>query len=519
MEHFFFTQRRALRTNLAGFRDILRLNGASPATIKSIPKDPRRCSPQFHLDPVLREFLSCPACHCLFPYNPGDDPNEAHIVSRCTYRKTPTSSVCDTQLWKEVDIGDNRTRYVPQKKYLHQVLKFWLGRLVSRVGIEDLLENYPRGPPADPNTPVHDIWLSKVFHALRDAKQRPFFPPPGDEGRVVFCLAVDSFNPFHVKASGISASSTGIWLVVLNLPLHIRYRPENVCQVGMIPDKPSVDEINHHLRLLVDDLLEFWDPGVYFSRTYRRKSGRFFKGMLVPLVADLLAARQVIGLPGSLTAHSFCTFCDLDHDDIDVLDPTEWPAKDVDHIRRISKLWKNADSEQHQQQIFEAWGLRWSALLDLPYWDPVHYTIIDSMHALDLGLLQTHCRVFFQIDISVSGGDGSSTQPPLAVEKRVTSSKGKKELSACLDMIRSNEDNMLYELLSFPRKVLYTVCVDLGIRGVNNSLVVGTKWVLAQNISRWVCVRSSLHCAAKCRILTLEERYQQSGSARIHNLI
>ena len=125
--------------------------------------------------------------------------------------------------------------------------------------------------------------------------------------------------------------------------------------------------IYHYLWLVVGDLLEFWDPGVYFSQTYRRKPGWLFKGMLVPLVADLLTARQVIGLPGSLTAHSFCTFCDLDHDDIDVLDPTEWPAKDVDHIRRISKLWKNADSEQHQQQIFEAWGLRWSALLDLPW--------------------------------------------------------------------------------------------------------------------------------------------------------
>jgi hypothetical protein len=85
--------------------------------------------------------------------------------------------------------------------------------------------------------------------------------------------------------------------------------------------------------------------------------------------------------------------------------------KNVDHIRHISRLWKDANSEEHQQQIFEAWGLCWSALLDLPYWDPVHYTIIDSMHTLDLGLLQTHCRKFFQIDVKVSGGDSSSTQP------------------------------------------------------------------------------------------------------------
>jgi hypothetical protein len=402
-----------------------------------------------------------------------------------------------------VDIGVNRRRFVPHRKYLHQELKFWFGRLVSRGGLENLLDNYPHGPPMDLDAPIHDIWLSKVFVALRDVNQKPFFPPPGDEGRVVFCLAVDGFNPFHVKASGISASSTGIWLVVLNLPLTIRYLPENVCQIGVIPDKPSMDEINHHLQLVVENLLEFWDPGVYFSRTFRRKSGRLFKGMLVPLVADLVAARQATGLPGSLTAHSFCTFCDLDHDDIDILDPAEWPAKDVDHIRRIARLWKNAESEQHQQQIFEAWGLRWSPLLDLPYWDPVHYTIIDSMHALDLGLLQTHCRKFFQIDVNVPGGDGSSKQPLVSPDKCVTSKKGKKQYNMCLEMIRSNEDEMLFELLSFPRKVLYTVCVDLNIRGVNNKLVVGTKWILAQNITRWVSVRSPFFACSTNRILCM----------------
>jgi hypothetical protein len=87
------------------------------------------------------------------------------------------------------------------------------GRLVSRGGLENLLDNYPHSPPMDSDAPIHDIWLSKVFVALRDINQKPFFPPPGDEGRVVFCLVVDGFNPFHVKASGISASSTGIWLV------------------------------------------------------------------------------------------------------------------------------------------------------------------------------------------------------------------------------------------------------------------------------------------------------------------
>jgi hypothetical protein len=54
-------------------------------------------------------------------------------------------------------------------------------------------------------------------------------------------------------------------------------------------------------------------------------------------------------------------------------------------------------------------------------------------------------------------------------------------------MICDNGNEMLYELLSFPRKVLYNACMDLGILGTKNKLVVGMKWVLTQNISHWVC--------------------------------
>jgi hypothetical protein len=38
-----------------------------------------------------------------------------------------------------------------------------------------------------------------------------------------------------VKASGISVSSTGIWLIIMNFPPHVHYLPENVCQIGFIP--------------------------------------------------------------------------------------------------------------------------------------------------------------------------------------------------------------------------------------------------------------------------------------------
>lgn len=487
MHNFYFTTRRALRTNLAGIRDVLRKSGAYDMA-DNIPKDPSSCSSDFRLDPVTRQFITCPACFCLYPYNPGDDPSNIQYpaLAKCTHQKTPASPPCQAPLWHQREIGGNRMRWAPRKKHIHQDLKSWLGRLLSRKGIEELLNSHPHGPPEDPNEPIDDIWRSKVFLNLRDPSGNPFYPGSEQEGRLVFSLSVDGFNPFHMKTAKQTVSSTGVWLVLLNLPPHLRYLPGNMYHACTIAGHPSLDEINHALQLVVHDLLDFWEEGVFFSRTYQYRAGRLYRAMLVPFVADMMAARQVIGLPGTTTAHYFCTLCDLDFDDIDILDRAEWPQKDAHEFRHFAALWKKAENEDHQESIFEAFGVRWSALLALPYWNPVLFTIIDSMHALDLNLFQHHIRTFFGINLLKPGSD--ATYPPNRVvhDKRVTSSEDKKKVEDCLSLIRQGDNALLYKLLNYHRRVLYTICVDYDIRGPGNQLVVGTRWILAKNITRWV---------------------------------
>ena len=239
----------------------------------------------------------------------------------------------------------------------------------------------------------------KIVSLLQDVKGCPFFPGPTAEGRLIFSLLIDSFNLFHNKTAKQTPSSTGIWLILLNLSPHKHYLPENIFLVGVIPGpyKPEMHQINHYLALVVKDLQESWDPGIFFSRTYHWQEDRTFWAMLVPLVADMPAVRQASGP----RAHYFCTLCDLDIDDLDFMIPNEWLRKEPHHVREFAAMWKNALSEQYQEQIFEACGIRWSALLDLPYWDPVLCSVVDSMHALDLGLFQHHCRDLFQINIKV----------------------------------------------------------------------------------------------------------------------
>ena len=140
----------------------LKLAGTSPDIVQQIPKDPRSASSGFRLDGVTRSFISCPSCHSLYPYNPGDNPsNPIHpSISHCTFTKTPSSAACGAALWMNHRLGPELTILKPCRRYLHQDLKSWVGRLLSCKGIEDTFESAPRGPVTDPDAPVDDIWLS-----------------------------------------------------------------------------------------------------------------------------------------------------------------------------------------------------------------------------------------------------------------------------------------------------------------------------------------------------------------------
>ncbi len=148
----------------------------------------------------------------------------------------------------------------------------------------------------------------------------------------MFALAVDGFNPFHNKTAKQSVTSTAIWLVLLNLPPELRYLHENLYVAGVIPGYAALDEINHYLDLLIDELLVLWDPGVFFSRTYNSTIGRLYRAMCIPLICDMIAARQVLG-QAAVTSHNCCTLCDIDYHDFDITDAHEWPKKDSNHMK------------------------------------------------------------------------------------------------------------------------------------------------------------------------------------------
>lgn len=288
MNLFFYLPRRASRVLLAGFKVILQNSLVGEAIIQTIPKDPATVLDSYDLDPRTQTYISCPACHALYPYSNVDmytgpmpgrttqqdlhlgthtvsdlsaitDPNihsnvqmehdnSGSAIPVCTHKSTPYSEPCGVPLWMKRRVG-NTMMAVPIQKYLHQDMKQWMGWLLARPGVEDILDSADK---PDAKEPYFDIWDTPAFRTFLDTNGIRFSSQRQGEGRYIFSLAVDGFNPFHMKEAKQQATSTGIYMVLMNFPPHLWFLPENMFLVGVVPGpgKPSLDEINHSLHLI-----------------------------------------------------------------------------------------------------------------------------------------------------------------------------------------------------------------------------------------------------------------------------
>jgi Transposase family tnp2 len=394
----------------------------------------------------------------------------------CTHRRVPSGAPCGELLFDSHTI--NGGYVLPRFKYDAQDLKQWVGWLLSRPSIEEAVFNAFRRRR---KTRMEDTWdAGHLCKILQKPKGERFLPGPTDEMRLAFSFSIDSFNPYHMKEAKQTVSSTALWLILLNLPPHLRYRPENMFLAGIIPGprKPSLSDINHSIKLLVDVLLEFFDPGVWYSRTARHMDGCRVRAILVSVVSDMPAARQAVGF-SSPTSTLFCTRCNLKIQDIENIDKRDWPRRDVDQHVQNARKWRDAQTLEEQENLFKNHGIRWSPLLDLPYWDPILFTAIEPMHVFDAGLFQTHLRQVWGIDPTALSGDGMTLQPAKAISRPSTA-----ELEKWYSVIRTAKSPKdLQERLNgrdCARDTLWHICKDQDLRRAGNKLQ------LATTIVEWV---------------------------------
>jgi len=364
--------------------------------LSDIPTDPRATEKVFSLDNKTTILAVCPNPNCHFTYEPtfqGDSPIPIY-PDICSHQEFKGERKCGTLLVKPQRMNGH-TIHLPIKPFIAFSFKDWLGGLLSRSGFEKKMDDAWASSTngLTPSQEMKDIFDAEILRNFKGFDGQ-HFSISDKEGRYVFSLCVDYFNPLGNKQAGKKKSIGLISLVCLNLPPDMRYKPENMFLFGIIPgpSEPPLTCLNHYLRPLVDMLLEFWFTGIRFSRTCTYYYGRVVRCALVCVVSDLPAARKISGF-ASIHHTQMCAMCHCtrrQHDSLNDSFATLGMRRTNEEIRNSAQLYLDAADEKERSEAVHNSGIRWSELLRLPYFDTSCFVVVDAMHNLFLGLVKEH---------------------------------------------------------------------------------------------------------------------------------
>lgn len=181
-------------------------------------------------------------------------------------------------------------------------------------------------------------------------------------------------------------------LYCLNLPPHLRLRPENMFMAGITPPPhvPNTMTISHLLDPVITSILKYHAPGLTIS-TFWHPDGVPIVVKAVPLIADLEGNNKCSGFL-SHSAEQYCSFCLAPQSEIENLDIFSWPLRNGAVVRNDAALWLQDTTKVARATRESKTGVRWTSLHRLPYWDPVNHTILGPLHNWDEGVLKHHLR-------------------------------------------------------------------------------------------------------------------------------
>lgn len=206
---------------------------------------------------------------------------------------------------------NHTTRYVPIKPSVSFDFNDWLAGLLARPGNEKKMADIWTGIHESSEV-MKDVFHGSLLREFLGPDKKTHFSVGSDdkEGRYVFSLGFDFFNPLTNKQGGKKLSVGALLLVCLNLPPYERYKPENMFLAGIIPGpkEPALDSLNSYLIPIVDSFEKLWRDGVQFTKTHDLPSGRLVRCAIVAVICDLPAAKKIGGFASCKHEH-FCSIC------------------------------------------------------------------------------------------------------------------------------------------------------------------------------------------------------------------
>lgn len=382
----------------------------------AIPHDVRTAISALSIEPTLDRSICCPKCYSKYSLD--------SMPEICLRRETPRSRPCREQLWT-VRSSRNGSHRVPRRLYSTQDFDTWLEWFLSRPGIEDLIDkSYNHSTPTD--NIMRSLWDSPAWRSLGNFTTT--------RGNLTFAYFIDWFNPLLNKTAGKSMSCGAIILVCLNLPYELQHLIENTYFAGITPPpkEPTMTSITQLSDPIIDQLCTWYDGKMV--RSNRHPAGSFKRVAVLPVIADLRAIRKALGF-ADVGAHNFCSFCNLQHDNMDCLDPFRWSERLAGDVRAAAEEWRLATTKKQRKEIFDKHGVRWSSLHRLHYRDHVKHTVLGVMHNWIEGILQHHVRVKWGIGIVGGLRDTEDTDQPTDTTPQGTPRVTPTESNADWDML------------------------------------------------------------------------------------
>ena len=391
-KHFFKLLGNALKAD-----QIAQVGDMIPLSIKTLYKS-------LNIQDDFICYVVCPSCHSVYQFDDCIErrANNQRESKRCCHIKYPNhpkkhyQKKCNTLLLKQVR---TKSGYCLKAKmtYPYMPLRNSLQKIIKRKGILEECEKWRSRETCIPDFCLGDIYDGNVWKLFCSDHGYNFLKSPHC---FLLGLNVDWFQPFERSVYSVGA----IYLTVLNFPRDIRYKPENIILVGIIPGPTEPKyTINSFLTPLVVDLQKAWTDGFQLLTNYNDSIR--VRVALACVSCDVPASRKVCGFLG-INATFGCNKC-LKRFGTSFRNPTDFSGFDREN-------WELRTVEQHRQRVNQIltkvtktsvrdeeskYGIRYSVLLLLPYFDPIKLTAIDVMHNIFLGTGKHMLNLWFERNI------------------------------------------------------------------------------------------------------------------------
>ena len=193
-----------------------------------------------------------------------------------------------------------------------------------------------------------------------------------------------------------------LYAVVANLPRSMRFKPENILLIGILPalsKEPS--SLNSFLQPVIENLLTLKN-GLIMG------TNKSISARLICTSSDIPATRKLGGFLGH-SAILGCSKCLKTFDTMTIngskkrnysgFEREVWvPRTNQQHRADILKISK-ACNDSERVTLEKKLGCRYSALLELDYFDPIIHHVVDPMHNLFLGTAKKMFKLWIDLGL------------------------------------------------------------------------------------------------------------------------